>query len=614
MQKPTLRERIIYWFDRWMARGFWAMVGLLFGVTVTVALLVALAAHLSVPETAGNVGDSLWESFMHMLDPGNVNGDYETRNTTYILLMILASVCGLFVTSVLIGIITTAFHTRLDGLRNGNAKVLEKGHTLILGYDEHLSTVLGELITANECARHAAVVMLNERSRRELEASCALLLPARGRTRVICRSGDPTCFQALRNVAIERCARVIVLGRDDFEIIKEILAANTLLNECGAPEQVTISAVIRREENLLAAQIAGGARVELLFFERLIARIFAQTCRQTGLSQVYQELFDYRGDEINIEKAPTLAGVPFAEVALRYRNASVMGLMRDGRVWLNPAGDTLLTPEDEIILISANPGAAVANPESGAVDPARIRLLPPEPGKPLRLMILGCNALTDSIIGGIAQYAQEGSTLTVASDRAVAGEQRLRGLLVHRVSSDVHRPETLDALLNEKPDCIIVLAEEGEQDADARTLTLLLQLSRYYREHPGRVLIVSEMHSKKNQTLAACARVNDFVVGTNLASQVLTQVARNRLLHPLFNELLTDEGNEIYIRPVGQYVQTGVPINLYTLAAAVTQSGQMLIGLRLCRVDGGYEVRVNPDKEEMFMFTDEDGAVVLAED
>jgi ion channel POLLUX/CASTOR len=614
MQKPSLRERVTYWFDRWMARGFWAMVWLLFLVTVLVALLVALAAHLSVPETAGNVGDSLWKSFMHILDPGNVNGDYETRNTCYILLMILAAVCGLFVTSVLIGMITSAFHARLEKLRHGNAKVLERGHTLILGYDEHLTTVLSEMIAANASSPGAAIVLLNEHSRHELEASCAPLMGARCRTRVICRSGDPTCFHALRNVAIDRCARVIALGTDDFEIIKIILAANTLLNECGAPEQVTISAIIRMEENMPAAQIAGGERAELLYFERLIARIFAQTCRQTGLAQVYQDLFDYRGDEIYTEKAPTLAGVSFAEAVLRYRDAAVLGLKRNGRVWLNPPGETQLSREDEIILVASDAGAALVAAKPGAVDQACIRLLPSEPEQPLRLLILGNSPHTENIIGEIAQYAREGSTLTVASEGVIAGEQRHGGLLVRFVPGSAHRLETMEALLAEEPDCVTVLAEDGVQDADARTLTLLLQLSRYYREHPGRAMIVSEMQSKKNQALAACARVNDFVVGTNIASLVLTQVARDRSLHALFDDLLTDEGNEIYIRPVGRYIHTGVPVNLYTLAAAAMQCGQAFIGLRLLRTDGGYDVRINPDKAETVVFTQGDGVIVLAED
>jgi len=614
MRKPSLKERFSYWFDHLMSKGTGALVALLFGATVAVAVIVALLTHLLAPSSAGSMGDSLWNSFMRIVDAGNVSGDYASKDALYIILMIVATVCGLFVTSILIGIINAAFEARLESLRRGNSKVLEKGHTVILGYDEHLSTVLGELIVANENEKNPAVVVLCERDKMELEEEIASQIPDMKNTRVICRSGDPTSFTALGNVALGECSRVIALGCTDFDIIKEILAANTLLNDLGAPESVSIAAVIADEQNLDAARIAGGTRVEALYFEKVISRIFAQTCRQAGLSLVYQELFDFEGDEIYMEKAPSLTGKQFGELALYYRKAAVMGIKREGRIRLNPAPDTVLTEGDEVIVIAADNGVAVPSAAPAPFDAARIRLRPAQPGKAERVLILGLNRLTDDIVREIAQYAAEGSTLTVASEHAEACETRLGGTTVRNVVCDVYERRTLEGLLTEKPDCIIVLSEEDEGDADARTLTILLQLSHYYRDNPESVIVVSEMLSKKNQELASVAHVNDFVIGTNLASLLLTQVSQNRLLNPLFDELLTDAGSEIYIKPANLFVETGVPVTLYTLAAATAKAGQMLLGLRLHGADGSFEVRINPDKEEQYTLGESDCAIVLAED
>ena len=41
-----------------------AMIGLLFLVTVIVTLLVAVTAHMTVPDTAGSIGDALWKCSM----------------------------------------------------------------------------------------------------------------------------------------------------------------------------------------------------------------------------------------------------------------------------------------------------------------------------------------------------------------------------------------------------------------------------------------------------------------------------------------------------------------------------------------------------------------------
>ncbi len=615
MRKPSIRERISYWFDHYMSKGTGALVALLFGTTVLVAVVVALLATLLTPASAGGLGDSLWNSFMRIIDAGNVSGDYQSGNAAYIVLMILATVCGLFVTSILIGIINAAFEARLETLRRGNSRVLEKGHTVILGYDEHLSTILSELITANENEKRPAVVVLCERDRMALEEELRGLIDDFKNTRLICRNGDPTNFQALHNVSITAAARVVALGESDFDIIKEILAARTVLDESNADSGVSITAVIGEQQNLDAARIAGGARVEALYFEKVISRIFAQTSRQAGLSQVYQELFDFSGDEIYMEKAPALAGKRFGDAPLYYRCAAVMGVKRGGRVLLNPPGDTLLDAEDELILIAADNGVAVPSDAPAPVEAERIRRYAPETREAERLLILGMNQLTDDIVREISLFAAEGSVLTVASGQLRAGEERAGGLQVKYTPCDVYDRAALTELLGAAaPDCIIVLSEPCEGDADARTLAILLQLSHYYREDPERVIVVSEMRAKKNQALASCAHVNDFVIGSNLAALVLTQVAQNRLLNSLFDELLTDAGSELYVRPARLFVETGVPVTLFTVAAATAQAGQMLMGLRLREADGRFTVRVNPPKDEDVVFGPDDCVIVLSEE
>ena len=615
MKKTSFREKFSYAFDRWMARGLVAMIGLLFLVTVIVTLLVAVTAHMTVPDTAGSIGDALWKCSMRLLDAGNVIDDYGTGNLGYILLMIAVAVCGLFVTSALIGLITSAFQARLERLRRGNSRVLEKGHTLILGADDHLTTILSELVESDSNRHPPALVLLSKRDRCEMEELLTLQIPSSKRARIICRSGDPTNFQALRNTALDRCAHVIALGGNDFEIIKEILAARTLLDEGNTPDTVTISAVIREARNLPAAQIAGGNRLEVLFFDRLIARIFAQTSRQTGLAQVYQDLFDFQGDEIYMEDAPSLEGKPFAKVPLYYRNAAVLGLAHDTQVQLNPPGDQLVQPGDQVVLIEREKGAAPVSGMPGETDEAAIRLQPPEPEKPLRLLVIGYNHLTEDILQEISRHAITGSILTLVSCQIADGESAMNQLRVRRVCKDVYGDDSLDELLGEHPDCVIVLSEPDlPGDADARTLTILLQLSHHYRENPEKVVVVSEMLSKKNQALATCSHVNDFVIGSNLAALVLTQVSQNRLLRPVFEELLTDRGNEIYIRPVRLFIRTDVPINLYTLAAAVGRTGQLLLGLRIRDENGQIKVLLNPDKAVVYHFQPDDCAVVLAQD
>ncbi|MEG1570518.1 MAG: TrkA C-terminal domain-containing protein [Clostridia bacterium] len=618
MKKPGWKERFSYAFDNLMSKGTVALVGLLFALTLLVVVLVSCVALLVAPDASGSAGSSFWNSLMRVLDAGNVSGDFETGNALYILLMIIATVCGLFVTSILIGIINSAFESKLASLRKGNSKVLESGHTLILGYDEHLISILSELIVANENEKRPAVVILCSHDKEELENEIAAQLPHLKNTRIICRCGDVTSFQALKNVSIEACARILVLGENDFHRIKAVLAAATLLNESNASPAIYITAVVNDEQNLEAMKLAGGERLEALYFEKIISRIFAQTCRQAGLSLVYQELFDFEGDEIYMEKAPSLQGKPFSELALYYRKAAVMGLKRGGRVFLNPPANTPLAAEDEVILIASDNGTALPSVQPASFQKNQLFFQQPRASAPETILILGYNHLTADIVNEIGQYAAKGSSLTVASPYqeldAELGAFSFPNLAIRSRCCNIFTRVMLESVLACKPDCIIVLSDDGEaEDADAKTLTLLLQLSHYYQNSTDGVTIVSEMKTKEHQELASCAKVNDFVIGSNLVSLIMTQVSQNRLLNPLFDELLTDEGCEIYIKPAAYFAPIGEPVSLYTLAYSTARAEQMLLGLRLSRENGGFDILINPDKSQEIVFVETDSVIVLSE-
>ncbi len=92
---------------------------------------------------------------------------------------------------------------------------------------------------------------------------------------------------------------------------------------------------------------------ELVLVDDLIARITVQTCRQSGLSVVYQELLDFDGDEIYFTEQPALVGRTFGDALLVvHRTAPVIGLVTDGVVSHQPADDTVIGAGDQVIVIA----------------------------------------------------------------------------------------------------------------------------------------------------------------------------------------------------------------------------------------------------------------------
>ncbi|MBW8880058.1 MAG: hypothetical protein JF615_01160 [Asticcacaulis sp.] len=86
----------------------------------------------------------------------------------------------------------------------------------------------------------------------------------------------------------------------------------------------------------------------------------------------------------------------------------------------------------------------------------------------------------------------------------------------------------------------------------------------------------------------------------------------------IFDDLLDEEGSEIYMRPAGDYVVLGQPVDFYTVTEAARRRGEVAIGHRCVRagVDGRRNmngVMINPLKTEAVAYQENDRIVVLAE-
>jgi hypothetical protein len=130
--------------------------------------------------------------------------------------------------------------------------------------------------------------------------------------------------------------------------------------------------------------------------------------------------------------------------------------------------------------------------------------------------------------------------------------------------------------------------------------------------------IVSEMLDVRNRELAEVTQADDFIVSDKLVSLMLAQIAENKALAALFNDLFDAAGVEPYLRPAEDYVKLGQPLNFYTVVEAARQRGQVAIGYRLqaeaANAARNYGVTLNPAKSGRLTFSAGDRIVVLAEE
>jgi ion channel POLLUX/CASTOR len=570
----------------------------------------------------------MWQSLMRTFDAGNMAGDSGILPR---IIFVLVTLGGIFIVGSLIGTITSGLEGKLDEMRKGRSKVLEDGHTLILGWSSKIFAIISELLIANENQKKPRIVILADRDKVEMEDEIRARFPNTKNTKIICRSGSPLDLTDLDVASPHEAKSIVILSPEgaenpDTHVIKSILAITNNPNRRKAPYHIV--AEIREEENMEAAQLVGGKEAVLVLAGDLIARVTAQTCRQSGLSVVYTELLDFDGAEIYFTHQPSLAGKTYRDAVFAFEDSAVMGVFyADGTVRVNPAMDSPIGPKDKIIAISEDDDTLKLSGKSAFnIVEAAVQNVEPTKLDKERTLILGWNDKGSTIITELDNYVGQGSEILVVTGNDV-GRDVVEGLIpsmgrasLTYKSGKITNRALLDELDVTTWDHIIVLTytDVDMQEADAQTLICLLHLRAISDQTGVDLNIVSEMLDIRNRDLAEVTRADDFIVSDKLISLMLSQLSENKHLKKVFDDLFTSEGSEIYLKPMSDYVAIGVKVDFYTVLESAARKGATAIGYRINSQSSdssqGYGVKVNPPKSKVVTFTAEDKIIVLAED
>ncbi|HXU83472.1 MAG TPA: potassium transporter TrkA, partial [Polyangia bacterium] len=426
----TLRERLRYRFDNFMARGTLALLAALgiasacmvFAIAAVVTLFHVAPADESTGKPIGFL-QLAWMGLLRTLDTGTMGGD--SGSAWFLLAMLAVTIGGVFTVSTLIGILNSGLEGKLSELRKGRSRVIEEGHTVILGWSQQIFTILSELLLANQSRRGACIVVLGDKDKIEMEEEIAARVGPPGKTRIVCRHGSPIDLADLEIASLNTARSILVLSPEEDEpdasVIKTLVA---ILNGPNRrPEPFHVVAEIRDPKNLGVAKMVGRDEVELLLVGDLISRIIAQTCRQSGLSVIYTELLDFGGDEIYFRAEPALTGWSFGDTLFAYEDSAVLGIVPKGEApRLNPPMDTLLREGDRLVFVAQDDDSIRLSTRTPAIRERAIQGGAPPVSAPERTLVLGWNWRAPTILRELGAYVAPGSVATVVADVPIAPE------------------------------------------------------------------------------------------------------------------------------------------------------------------------------------------------
>lgn len=621
--KTSLAKRIRYYFDNSLSKAS-AFVAYAFILLVILSMwntafyIWLTSTPLNVPITDAD----FWEQFFRRM--WTTLGDVGRGNWAERIASFSAWISSTAVNAIVIGFVATKIQSSVQTLKAGKSAVINKNHTVILGWSNRVFPILKELSIAGSNQSKPTVVIFANQDRVEMEDEIASRSGDLGKLRIITRKGDPTNPSDLRRANIGAARSVIILDADDSgdaTVVSTVLAIKSLVSDPNIP----IVAEVDDAQTAEALTTATNGQVQTVRSHDVIARVTAQASRQPGLSTVILDLLDFEGDEIYFTSVPALEGKTYGEAIMAFNTASIIGV-RDvaGVTHLNPAPSAKIAKGSQFIAIASDDDkvsyTGVVNAKAPTVPAAKSTGRKAE-----SLLVVGWSSMGRSVLTELAEFLPKGSSVHIVATPKYVNPAELQSLKFDGVTVSFSATtgdidELIAAAEAKHYDEIIVLGYRNaisESEADAQTMLTMLQLNTLFNDPKNKVKptrLVAEILDSRKAELARVAAVDDLVISDNLAALMVAQVSENAALAPVFTDLFDADGASINMRPIEGYAPLKKSVAFSQLVAAGVNKKESVIGYRIAaeaKASGAQGVVLNPPKDREFVPAAGDSIIVV---
>ena len=262
----------------------------------------------------------------------------------------------MLIAGTLIGLIASGVEQRVEGLRRGRSIVVETDHYVVLGWSSRSRVVIDQLTKSD---RHSVVIVLADRDAPEMDDEFRPDLDTTLGHRLIFRSGDPQLPSSLELANIDDARAIIVLPPDrdgDADVVTVVLTIGQLIGFEHTPIVVEVSSDLMRDKLLRVA----GPNLHPVVVAEAASRATALVLRQSGVSEVVEELADAATPGVHVQERPELIGSTFGDAVLGFDAARPIGVIAaDGTLRMNPPAATTIKTGDAIVAIAAGREAIV---------------------------------------------------------------------------------------------------------------------------------------------------------------------------------------------------------------------------------------------------------------
>ena len=627
--KVSLGKRIRYAIDNSFGKSGVFALYMLIAVAIATSLIVVIKYALYLIPFLLPAGtapldpptfETFWGSFASVVGKGT-EATWADR-IIGVLYWIVTVCAGGTITGFIVGLINAA----LTEIKKGRSPIIAHNHTLILGWSNRIFPILKELEEAGRNQRRKpTVVIFANKTREWMEQQIKNNAGALKRLDVVTRMGDLNSLTELKRTNLGSSKSIIIL---DETSSSDAGSVNTVFAVKALSTNPTQKLIVEIDDKNVAQSLATATKglVIPVRSHDIIARVTAQASRQPGLAAVILDLLDFGGDEIYFQNVPALAGKTYQEAVNSFNEASVIGIAHaNGTVSLNPPAKTKLKETCRIIAVAEDDDKVVYTGPTDLVAKAKPIVSKIPARKPEHMLVIGWSSMGRTILQELAPFMVKGSTVHIIAKKDFVKKSETENLNFGALkttfaytSGDIN--DMTAAASAKHYDQILVLGyRKGVTVADADALTMLsmLQLNQLFEQDGNGVeptRLVAEIIDSSKAEIARVAAVDDLVVSDKLAALLMTQIAENVELAPVFTDLFDADGASINLKPIEYFAKLGKEITYGELVAAAAAHGDSAIGVRIAAnstKDGSTGVELNPSKHATFKPAAGDGLVVI---
>ena len=538
-------------------------------------------------------GDLLWNLTMRALMPESI--DAGIGSLPYLLILLLLTLFGIFVLSILISFLSAIIDARVREVSRGIQTFPFDGHTVILGWSPRVPAIVEELVLANESEAQSKIIIASNLEHDDLETTIKRFIGSTKNTQLFWRSRKLDTFETFKNLNIKGAKRILILG-DDTESTLHLARLKTTISLFNYFDRTGIEIpsvlVESSDENESASLLAGSKnRAIPVIVSDLPARLIVETIFQPNLPLVYEELLSFEGNEIYISDPVSdlgLTGLSFESASSKFSTCIPIGLLSANEdVLINPKKDKTLAADDNLIIIAeddslikvdkSEDSSPYKSDKNNSLTISNFQQIQEK----LKVSLIGYSYSTPEIVEKLIQTKRCELALFV-EDKAIVDNEILAKLEANNTNVFLGNMANIDDLSSfgvTSADTVVISNSnlDHPDNSDLDIMRSILSMQKITEDEKG-PHVIAELNASDSRDMMAELFDLDFVVSDKIGSKIFAQYVENPHLINIINALVCSGNHRIIIRQLDTENISDLAFgNLRRISDTI---GMVLIGIR----------------------------------